>query len=300
EKLWEATQTLAYGGSGISYFTYWTPPNTGENFGQPIVDNGVQTPQYAQAKYVNARVAAYGKYLVAAKSIGVFQNGPLPGGTVPRVPGASVYFASSAPITVGLFSTVNDDQYAFLANHDYHNVTEADVFVMSAGTPEQLDLATGAFVPLTVLATDPVKGMKVHVKLDAADGALIHLIGPVPAGAPGAEAFVGTVRADQGQLDIVDSSFGDGLQRPAGWYECPEGYPIGGHDLQSNGMWICPRKDLASHTFYLGNVVADQATLYSVTGGVATSMGPSSWDTCPKGKEIGRRFESNGFWLCMD
>ena len=299
EKLWEGIQTLAYGGAGVSYFCYWTPP-ADEGFGPGIIDlAGNETSQYADVKVINARLQAFGRYLVAAKSTGVFTNGALPAGAVTRIPGTAVYVPSTTPMTVGLFS-VNDGGYAFLANGSTTAANETDVFVASAAPPEALDVATGTFVAMPVLAIDAVKGFKVHVSLAAGDGALIHLSGPVPVGAPGAEAFVGTVRADQAMLDVVDSSFGDGAIETAGWNTCPAGYDLAGNDFQSNGFWLCTRHDLASHTFYVGNVVADQAILYSVASGTATAVGAESWDTCTKGKFVGHRFESNGYWLCMD
>jgi hypothetical protein len=299
EKLWEGTETLAYGGAGVSYFTYWSPPNTGENFGEPVIANGTETQQYAQAKDINPRLQAYGRYLVAAKSTAVFHNGALAIGTVPRVPGTPAYLPSAASITVGLFS-VNADAYVFLANRDYKQTTESDVFLAGTATPEVLDVGTGAFGPMTTTGTDPIKGAKVHVSIPAGDGILIHLTGPIPAGPPGAEAFVATVRKDQATLDIVDSSWGESFQRMAGWDECPAGYPLAGHAFDSNGMFLCVRGDLATRTFYVGNVVADGSVLYQVKSGAVTSLGPATWNTCPKGTLLGRRFESNGYWLCME
>ncbi|MEO8874930.1 MAG: hypothetical protein ABI461_05020, partial [Polyangiaceae bacterium] len=299
QKLWEGMQTLAYGGSGVSYFLYWAPP-ADEGFGPSIIDlNGNETSQYADVKANNARLQAFGRYLVAAKSTSVFQDGALPAGAVTRIPNAPVYLPNAIPMTVGLFS-VNEGGYALLANRDYSNAIETDVFLASNGPPEALDVASGKFVPLTVLSKDAEKGSKVHLLIAPGDGALIHLPGPIPAGAPGAEAFIGTVRGGSGMLDVVDSSFGDGAIGTAGWNQCPTGYDFGGRYFADNGFWICTRHDLASHTFYVGNVVADQADVYALTGGIATDVGAQSWDTCPKGTLIGRRFESNGYWMCFE
>lgn len=290
-------ETLAFGGAGLSYFRYW---------GGIIDGSGNETSQYADVKSNNARFTAFGRFLTAAKSKAVFFNGPLAQGTVPRVPGAVAYLPSTAPVTVGLFdverqgaSVPSIDQYVLLANRDYRNATESDVFLAGTSTPERLDVASGTFEPSPVLASDPVNGQKVHVTLAPGDGALFHVPGPAASGAPGAEAFVATVRADQATLDIVDSHFGDGLQGAASWDQCPEGYAFGGHAFASNGFWLSVRKNLASHTFYVGDVIADQATLFTATSGVATATGPASWDACPAGKLLGHRFESNGYWLCM-
>ncbi len=309
EKEWVGMQTLAAGGAGISYFTYWTPPQTTESFGNAIIDPaGNPTAQYDEVKTINQRLSAFGRYLVASRSVGVFQNGPLPSGTTPRVPKSIVYLPTAAQITVGLFSvdatspdgaTTRKDAYALLVNRSYTTVTESDAYLApTAAAPETLNVASGAFVEMPVLGSD-ARGTRVHVSLAPGDATLVHLAGPVPDGALGAEAFVGTVRADAGTLDVVDSSFGAASLRASGWDECPTGYTLGGHDFQSNGFWICVRDDLSSHTFYVGNVVSDSGTIFAIQNGVATSNGNAGWDTCPAGNEIGKRFESNGFWVCL-
>ena len=303
EKLWEGTESLAYGAAGVSYFTYWTPPQASESFGTGLIDpNGNETSQYAEATRINAKLAAWGKYLSVASSTSVFHGGGLPPGTQPRPAFAHAYVPNQSPVTVGTF-TVNAgaDEYVFLANRDYTNAVDTDVYVpATARGPEALDVATGAFAPMTVLGTD-TNGTKVHVSLAAADGALIHLHGPIGDGAPGAEAYVGTVRADAGTFAVVDSAFGAATIGTRGWTDaCPTGYVDDGRDFQSNGFFLCVRKDLRARTFYLGNVVADAGSLYAATNGTAISQGAAGWDTCPDGsKELGRRFESNGFWLCL-
>ena len=300
EKRWAALHTLAYGGSAVMYFTYWTPPQTSENFGDGIIGaNGNPTAQYDDVTSINRTLSAMGKYLVAAASSDVFHNGPLVAGTVPRAPGAPVYLPSGAPITVGIFD-VGDDGYALLVNRDHDAASESDVYFASAGgVLDVLDVTSGAFVPATSATTDAI-GTKLHVSLPAGDGLLVHLHGPLPAGPPGAEAYFGTVRADAGWLDVVDSAFGTARLRGAGWDDCPAGTVEVGKDLQSNGFWLCARSDLAKKTFYVGNVVADAGTLYQVSAGTATNVGPGGWDTCPAGTLLAHRFESNGFWACME
>ncbi len=301
EKLWVGTETLAYGGAGVSYFTYWTPPQTTESFGAAIIDSsGNETSQYAEVTAINSTLSAFGKYLVPATSTAVFHNGPLASGTVPRVPGAPVYVPSPAPLTVGIFSVGAGDVYAFLANRDYANPTESDIdLATTAAPPEALDVASGVFTPMMTTGAS-ANGTKVHVSLPPADGLLVHMRGPVPPGALGAEAFVGTVRANTGTLDVVDSSFGDATLRPASWNDCPAGYTLAGRDFQSNGFFLCARNDLLARTFYVGNVVMDVGTLYTITSGAAAIQGSAAWDACPKGKLLGHRFESNGFWLCIE
>ena len=297
EKRWVAMQSLAYGAQGIWYFTYWTPPQTAEAFGLGIIDpQGKKTAQYDDIVSINARFAALSRYLVPAISTGVFHNGPLEPGTAPRVPGSAVYLPSFAKVTVGTFE-VPGHTYAVLANRDYTSATETDVVVpVGAAAAEILDPATGTFQPLAVTSTSD--GSRTHLVLEAGDAVLLHLAGPVPAGPKGAEAMLGLVRADAGYLYVADSAFGVGALRPAGWDDCPTGYQTVGKDFQSNGFWLCARSDLAATTFYVGTVLADAGTLFEVKNGIAKALGPGGWNQCPSGTVLGRRFDSNGFWIC--
>jgi hypothetical protein len=303
EKRWQALHSLAYGAQGIWYFTYWTPPQTAEAFGAGIIDSaGNPTAQYAEVTAINRTFAALSKYTTAATSVAVFHNGPLPNGTGPRVPKQPVYLPTFAPITVGLFAT-GGHRYALLVNGSYAAATTSDVIVATpANRLERFDEAASAFVPAG--ASDVAAGSQINVTLAAGDGLLLHYTADEkvpstePSGPLGAEAMVGLVRGDAGQLHVVDGAFGAGTLRGAGWNDCPTGYTLAGRDFQSNGFWLCARDDLAADTFYVGNVVGDAGSLFSVSGGTATLVGPAGWDTCPQGTVLGRRFDSNGFWLC--
>jgi hypothetical protein len=300
EKRWAALSTLAYGGRGVFYFTYWTPVGSPENFGDGIISSsGARTPQYDEVQSINASLDVIGRYLAAARSEKVFHNGALPDGTAPRAPGDWVYVPSPAPMIVGLFS-VGNDAYALLVNGKHDATTESDVIFASAtGAIDVLDVATRTFVPAPN-ATPEAQGVRMHVSLPPGDGLLVHLPGPVPAGPQGAEGFFGTVRNDAGWLDVVDSSFGTQRLHVAGWHYCPEGTTEAGQDFQSNGFWFCARSDLVSRTFYVGNVVSDAGILYKLQGGQTTLVGAASWDTCPAGTLLGHRLASDGFWVCME
>lgn len=303
EKRWQALQSLAYGAQGVWYFTYWTPPQTAEAFGAGIIDAaGNQTTQYAEVTAINRTFSALSKYTTAATSTAVFHNGPLPNGTGTRVPGSPVYLPSFARVTVGTFRAPGH-RYALLVNGDYGATTTTDTIIAAPPSNlERFDESVGSFVPAG--ASELGGQSKVALSLAPGDGVLFHYTvdesdpSTEPAGPGGAEAMVGLVRADAGELHVVDSAFGVGALRPAGWNDCPAGYTLAGRDFQTNGFWLCARNDLLATTFYVGNVVGDAGTLFSVSGGIATAVGPAGWDTCPAGTALGHRFDSNGFWLC--
>jgi hypothetical protein len=295
--------SLAYGAAGVAWFTYWTLPTRYGGIGTALIDEaGNETAEYGQARRINAKLAAWGKYIAVASSTGVFHGAGLYAGAQPRPAFAHAYVPNEQPFVIGTFRVNGGaDEYVFLSNRDIVNPIESDVYVpTTARGPEMLDLASGAFVPMEVLGTD-ANGTKIHVKLAGADGALVHLHGPVGDGAPGAEAYVLTVRADAGSFAAVDSAFGAATIGTHGWNDpCPIGYVAGGRDFTSNGFGLCVRKDLVARTFYVGNVVANQANLYAATNGTATLQTTASWDTCPDGsKELGRKFDANGFWICL-
>ena len=295
EKRQVALHTLAYGGTGVYYFTYWTPPQTAESFGDGIIGaDGVQTSQYADVTSINETLTAMGRYLAGATSTAVFHNGALASGATPREPGAAVYLPSDAAVTVGIF---DDGEYALLVNRDYTKSVTTDVYVPTA-TVEALDVDAGEFT--AVATTSDSVGTRFSVTLAAGDGLLLRLPSPVPTGPVGAEAYYGTVRADSGWLDVVDSQYGTARLRTAGWGDCPTGTTEVGRDFQSNGFWLCAADAYADRTFYVGNVVADTGWFYEVSAGTTTSIGGAGWDTCPSGTLLGHRFESDGFWVCMD
>lgn len=299
EKRWAALHTLAYGGTGVLHFTYWTPPQTAEAFGDGILTrDGARTAQYEQVRAINRELVAMGRHLATATSLEVFHNGPLVRGATPRAPGAVVDVPSPAAVTVGTFRA-GTDVLALVVNREHRGPVETDVWLASAdGAPTRLDIATGAFVPMTVLAREGGSA-RVRLALEPGGGVLLRLRGPVPRGGGGPEVYFGSVRADAGWLDVVDARFGALRVRTAGWNDCPAGYRLAGQDFQSNGFWLCAREDLAARTFYVGNVVRDAGNYYRVAGGAATRLAGQSWDTCMGGALLGRRFESNGFWVCL-
>jgi len=75
---WQDMTTLAYGGKGIMYFTYWA---VGE-FTNAIVDaEGRPTAHYALVRRVNKQVLAWAPVLLGCRSVAVYQAEPLPLGT---------------------------------------------------------------------------------------------------------------------------------------------------------------------------------------------------------------------------
>jgi hypothetical protein len=162
EKRFEAMQTLAYGGKGFMYFTYWQP---GKDWGTAIIQlDGTRTHQYDEVKRINRDVQAIGKYLLKAKSTAVLDYGQA-GDTINT--GKDLVRFDGPHVTVGLFEGPSETRYALFANRDYRNAASAGVTVETGGKPLQmLDKKTGEWGDVALV------GGKVHLKLAAGDGEL--------------------------------------------------------------------------------------------------------------------------------
>src|SRR5258706_9458320 len=76
EMRYDAMHTLAFGGKGLMYFTYWPPPGMDFSEGEGFIDrNGKRTARFEEVKRINADVKAIGKYLLNAVHEGTFQTG---------------------------------------------------------------------------------------------------------------------------------------------------------------------------------------------------------------------------------
>ncbi len=155
EKRFTAMQTLAYGGKGLLYFTYWTPGDKSLEWGQAIIDrDGKPSPQYNEVTQINADVQAIGKYLLTAVPSSVFQAGSLAPGGKPREPGTPVVLPGQGDITVGLFRR-DTHLYVLFANRDYYKPISTDALLSSGQSAvEHLDKHSGKWTGAKGLKTD--------------------------------------------------------------------------------------------------------------------------------------------------
>ena len=77
ELRWLVFTTMAYGGRGISYFTYWGP----ESYGG-LYQDGKKSPLAGQVAELNAEIEKFGPALMELDSIGAYHTEPLPLGTL--------------------------------------------------------------------------------------------------------------------------------------------------------------------------------------------------------------------------
>jgi hypothetical protein len=78
ELRFEAMQTLAYGGKGLLWFTYWTPDDPSLKWSHAMINaDGSRDPHFAMIQSINADVKAIGGKLLHAESTSVNLSGNL-------------------------------------------------------------------------------------------------------------------------------------------------------------------------------------------------------------------------------
>lgn len=140
---YEAFQTLAYGASMLSYFTYWTviEPGSWWNWRNGCIScEGEKLQHYYDVQNVNREVHRYASYLEGRKSLSVSHYGEID----EKVTHFTGKIAAAQPVqlTIGEF----EGGYTAIANK---NVLHAAEFTMEFDCPvEKLDIESNRFVPL--------------------------------------------------------------------------------------------------------------------------------------------------------
>jgi hypothetical protein len=109
--------TLAYGGRGISYFTYFTPATGNYRLG-PIDQFGNQTPTWYFMQNVNLQVQKLAPTLLQLTSDAVYHFGQAPAGTSGPPTNSLVKSASSEAFMFGEFTHRDRSRYVMVVNKD--------------------------------------------------------------------------------------------------------------------------------------------------------------------------------------
>jgi len=136
---YEAFQTLAYGGRGVLWFTYWSPEASDKSakWRHAMIDAaGKRDPHFDEVRTVNRELRALGRELLRAESVSV----------TPLKQGA-------ANVTLGRFKGADGATLELLANADRGG--PADVAVPVEGEKvEQFEIGGGAWKPVGVEKVD--------------------------------------------------------------------------------------------------------------------------------------------------
>jgi hypothetical protein len=159
--------TMAYGGRGVSYFTYWGP----EAYGG-LYRDGKPSPMVKEVAAINAEIAQFGPALMELDSTAVYHTAPLPYGTQAAPADAPVQFTGGGEFVLGLFGKNGKTTAFMVVNQSYSQEAEAAVKVAIPGNRlQELDRTTGKWSNGPVLDAD----RKLKIKLAAGDGRLFRV-----------------------------------------------------------------------------------------------------------------------------
>ena len=128
ELRWLVYTTLAYGGRGISYFTYWGPASY-----NGLYKDGERTPLALDAAELNAEIGALSPELMALDSLGAYHTPPLPLGAEAIPADAPVQIVGPGEFVLGLFGSGGRVTAFMVVNRDYRRAAVARVR-LPAGT----------------------------------------------------------------------------------------------------------------------------------------------------------------------
>lgn len=168
EMRWLAFTTMAYGGRGISYFTYWGPKSY-----NGLYQDGQPAPLLKEVVALNREIVKYGPALMELDSLGVYQTAPLPYGAEAMPSNCPVRITGDGGFVLGLFGKIEQPSAFMIVNRDYKHETEATATVSIPGRKlEELDRKTGKWV-----RSQPVRGKRaVKIKLAPGDGRLFRVV----------------------------------------------------------------------------------------------------------------------------
>ena len=168
---WEVWQSVAYGSSRLSYFTYWTPGtdgSDGEEFWHwkngMITVTGERTPHYEMVARINRELVRVGGQLRGRKSLGVFHTGTTPEPLMKPFEGYGCVSAIEGDdMTVGFF----EGNYVMLANKSYlepaevtlHTGAALEVYDAFEDTWIAVETADGAYT----IGVEPGDGILVRM-----------------------------------------------------------------------------------------------------------------------------------------
>jgi hypothetical protein len=126
--MFQAFTTLAAGGRGVSWYTYYAAAGPGRGYAYaPIDHDGHKTDTWLYLQMVNRQLDAIGPLMNRLASTGVFFTSPPPVPSLPPLPGrivkslqsrASVRGSTDAhpPLMLGEFSCTDGHEYAMIVN----------------------------------------------------------------------------------------------------------------------------------------------------------------------------------------
>lgn len=150
---YEAFQTLAYGGRGVLWFTYWSPAATDKTakWRHAMIDEtGKRDPHFDDVRTVNAELQAFGRELLRAESLAV----------TPLKQGA-------ANVTLGRFKSADGAMLLLVANDDRTKPAKV-LLPAEAKDVERFDAAERTWKSADIVTVDARQSVSVAVEAGGA------------------------------------------------------------------------------------------------------------------------------------
>ena len=142
----QAYTTLAYGGRGISYFTYFAP--TAGNYRlAPIDQFGHKTPTWDMLRNVNLQIHQLAPTYLRLKSVNVFYHPDVPKDCKGIDSSKFLAAVGGGDFVVGEFEDPDGRPFIMIVNKDLHRSTKFSVKFKEPGTILQTNSYTGVTEP---------------------------------------------------------------------------------------------------------------------------------------------------------
>jgi len=169
ELRWLVFTTMAYGGRGISYFTYWGPPAY-----NGLYIDGKPMPLLTNVITLNKEIAAFGPALLKLDSLGAYQTAPLPYGAEAIPTNCPVQITGNGDYVLGLFGNGNQPTAFMIVNRNYREAAELTATISLKGKRvQELNRRSGKWSTLKSLK--PRESTEIKLKLAPADGRLFRI-----------------------------------------------------------------------------------------------------------------------------
>ena len=167
ELRWLVFTTMAYGGRGISYFTYWGPKSY-----NGLYQDGKPSPLVKEVALLNQEIVKFGPALMKLDSVVAYQTAPLPIGAEAIPASSPVQITGGGEFVVGLFGKSGQPNAFMIVNRNYSQAAEAVMEVLIPGRKlQELDRKTGKWSKFKTLDKDRM----VKIKLEPGDGRLFSV-----------------------------------------------------------------------------------------------------------------------------
>jgi len=138
----QAYTTMAYGGRGLSYFTYFG--RTSGNYRlSPIDPFGHKTPTWDMLRDVNMQVQRLGPVYITLKSINVFHHPEAPAGCSGIATSKLLKSVTGGNLLVGEFEGPGGQPYVMVVNKDLHKSTPFGVTFKENGQIQKVNAYSG-------------------------------------------------------------------------------------------------------------------------------------------------------------